>query len=148
MSNSTAGAYAGDASAAQTYKALEEDATATLVDVRTQAEWNYVGIPDLSPLGRDALFVEWQTYPTGAANPDFVATLTGLVEERGATKDGPIYFLCRSGVRSRAAAIAMTAAGFGACYNVIGGFEGSPDTDRHRGSLEGWKYEGLPWRQS
>ncbi|MEI2385676.1 rhodanese-like domain-containing protein [Breoghania sp. JC706] len=147
MSNSTAGAYAGDASAAQTYKALEEDPTATLVDVRTQAEWNYVGVPDLSPLGRDALFVEWQSYPTGAANPDFVATLARLIEQRGA-KDGAIYFLCRSGVRSRAAAVAMTAAGFAPCYNVSGGFEGPLDADRHRGTVEGWKHEGLPWRQS
>lgn len=148
MSNSTVGAYAGDASVAQTYKALEDDPAATLVDVRTQAEWNYVGVPDLSPLGRDVLFVEWQTYPTGATNPDFVETLAGLLGARGASEDGAIYFLCRSGVRSRAAAIAMTAAGYGACFNVAGGFEGSLDAAGHRGALEGWKHEGLPWRQS
>lgn len=148
MSNSTVGAYAGDASVAQTYKALEEDPAATLVDVRTQAEWNYVGVPDLSPLGRDALFIEWQTYPTGATNPDFVETLAVLLGERGASSDGAIYFLCRSGVRSRAAAIAMTAAGYSACFNVAGGFEGPLDSGGHRGTLEGWKHEGLPWRQS
>ena len=86
--------------------------------------------------------------PPGAANPDFVATLGGLLEERGAGRDGAIYFLCRSGVRSRAAAIAMTVAGFGACYNVSGGFEGPLDAGGHRGTLEGWKHDGLPWRQS
>lgn len=148
MSNSTAGAYAGDASAGDAFKSLADDPTAMLVDVRTQAEWNYVGVPDLTPLGRETLFVEWQLYPTGATNPDFVGTLSQLLDERGVANDAPIYFLCRSGVRSAAAAKAMTAAGYARCFNVLGGFEGGLDAERHRGSVDGWKHEGLPWRQS
>ena len=63
-------------------------------------------------------------------------------------KDAPLYFLCRSGIRSKAAAIAMAEAGFTACFNVAGGFEGPPDDRGHRGGSSGWKAEGLPWRQS
>ena len=66
----------------------------------------------------------------------------------GADKDAPVLFLCRSGARSRSAAIALTAAGFSRAYNIVGGFEGDLDGDRHRGQTNGWKAAGLPWKQS
>lgn len=140
---SSATDYAGDVTPQQAFDALKRDAKAALVDVRTQAEWSFVGLPDLRAAGRQPVLVEWQTYPAMARNPDFAAELA----RAGIEKGQPLYFLCRSGARSRAAAIAMTALGHGPCYNVAGGFEGNRDSDGHRGTVEGWKAAGCPWRQ-
>ena len=85
----------------QTWAALQAEPNAQLVDVRTDAEWAYVGLPDLSSLSRQVHCVEWQSFPSMAANPDFVAETTGAVEGAGAAKSAPILFLCRSGARSR-----------------------------------------------
>lgn len=137
--------YAGDLSVADAWALLESDPRAQLVDVRTTAEWNFVGLPDLSSLGREVLQVEWQSFPTMRPNPNFVAD---TVRNGASAKDAPILFLCRSGARSRSAAIAMTAAGYGRAYNIAGGFEGDLDGERHRGKQNGWKASGLPWKQS
>jgi rhodanese-related sulfurtransferase len=145
VSENLASGYAGDLGAAEAWTLLGSDRTAQLVDVRTQAEWKFVGTPDLSGLGRQIHFVEWQDFPAGAPNPDFVAK-TGVA--LGPNKNTPVLFLCRSGVRSRAAAQAMTAAGYTRAYNIAGGFEGDLDNERHRGSKNGWKATGLPWIQT
>lgn len=134
--------YAGDLSPSEAWKTLQENAEAVLVDVRTHAEWVYVGVPDLSAIGRQTVLLEWQSYPEGARNPSFVEQL----REAGVGPDTPAVFLCRSGVRSVAAAQAATAAGLGPAYNVLDGFEGATDGDGHRGA-HGWRSEGLPWRQ-
>jgi rhodanese-related sulfurtransferase len=136
--------YAGDVSPKDAWNLLESDPSAILVDVRTRAEWTYVGVPDLSPLSKKALFIEWQTFPEGQRNERFAGELEG----QGIEKDAPILFLCRSGARSAAAAKLMTSEGFGRCYNISEGFEGDPDSDRHRGRVNGWKVHGLPWTQS
>lgn len=133
--------YAGDLSPQQTWEALESDARAVLVDVRTQAEWSFVGMPDLSALGKRVVALEWTTFPDGRPNPDFIAQLRESVDQ-----DAPVYFLCRSGARSAAAASTATAAGWGAAHNVLDGFEGPLDPYGHR-SVSGWKQAGLPWRQ-
>lgn len=135
--------YAGDVSAAEAWELLKSDPKARLIDVRTTAEWNFVGLPDLSTLGQEADLIEWQKFPTMQPNPGFVAAAS-----EGADKDAPILFLCRSGARSRSAAIAMTDAGFSRAYNIAGGFEGDLDGERHRGHANGWKAAGLPWKQS
>jgi rhodanese-related sulfurtransferase len=135
--------YAGDISAAEAWERLESNPKAQLVDVRTAAEWNFVGLPDLSTLGREVHCVEWQVFPTGARNPGFVAEAGQVLDD----KDAPVLLLCRSGARSRAAAIALTAAGFGQAFNIAGGFEGDPDGEGHRGNRNGWKAANLPWRQ-
>jgi len=135
--------YAGDIDPTETWKRLSDDPRSRLVDVRSQAEWSFVGIPDLSGIGKRALFLQWQIYPTMAQNPDFVDELAKAVPD----KETPLYFLCRSGNRSRAAAVAMTGAGYRHCYNVAGGFEGGLDASRHRGRIAGWKAAGLPWIQ-
>lgn len=140
--------YAGDLPSEDVWKALQADASAVLVDVRTQAEWTFVGIPDLSTVSKAPALVEWQCFPTMDVNPDFVDQVGQALAERGAAPDTPVYFLCRSGGRSRQAAIAMTAAGFKACFNISDGFEGPIDASRHRGGLAGWKAAGLPWIQS
>jgi len=135
--------YAGDISAAEAWERLKSNPKAQLVDVRTVAEWNFVGLPDLSTLGRQALCIEWQSFPTGARNTGFVIEAGQALNDRGA----PVLLLCRSGARSRAAAIALTEAGFGQAFNIAGGFEGDIDQDGHRGNREGWKAANLPWRQ-
>jgi rhodanese-related sulfurtransferase len=140
--------YAGDLTPAQAWALLESDPEAQLVDVRTTAEWNYVGVPDLSRLGRTAHLVEWQSFPGMSVNPDFAAAAVERLEAAGATPQTPVLFLCRSGARSRAAAIALTRAGFARAYNIAGGFEGDPDPHGHRGSTNGWKVAGLAWRQT
>jgi len=105
-------------------------------------------VPDLSSLGRRAHCIEWQQFPTMAANPDFAAEAAAAVQSAGADRNTPILLLCRSGARSRAAAIALTQAGFAQALNVADGFEGNLDGERHRGLTSGWKASGLPWRQS
>jgi rhodanese-related sulfurtransferase len=136
-------AYAGDISPTQAWKLLTDDDAAMLVDVRTPAEWNYVGVPDLSSVGKQPLLLPWVFFPSMERNEEFVTQL----EKAGLDRDAPLLFICRSGARSRAAAIAMTARGFKKCYNVATGFEGDQDEARHRGTVSGWKVEGLPWLQ-
>ena len=139
--------YAGDVAPAQSWERLSQDPAAQLIDVRTLAEWNFVGIPDLAPLQRQALLCQWQLFPSGA-NPDFVEQAKTALKGTAYRPDAPLFFLCRSGARSRAAAIAMTAAGFGPCFNIEDGFEGGLDPSRHRGAADGWKASGLPWIQT
>lgn len=137
--------YAGDISAADAWAMLKSEPMAQLVDVRTTAEWSFVGVPDLSSVGRQTHLVEWQTFPSMRPNPAFVSEVTHAASD---AKDAPVLFICRSGARSRSAAIAMTSAGFTRAYNVAGGFEGDLDADGHRGKQNGWKASGLPWKQT
>jgi rhodanese-related sulfurtransferase len=88
--------------------------------------------------------VEWQSFPSGAPNPGFVDQASQAL---GADKAQAVLLICRSGARSRAAAIALAKAGFEKAFNVAGGFEGDPDDQGHRGNSNGWKASGLPWRQ-
>jgi len=134
--------YAGDVTPVEAWEALSDDPAAVLVDVRTAAEWSYVGLPDLRTLGKEVVLVEWQTYPSGAVNEDFVAELSAA----GVDEAASVYFLCRSGVRSVAAAEAAASAGWSRSLNVLHGFEGPHDADHHR-TVSGWKVAGLPWVQ-
>lgn len=135
--------YAGDITPSEAWKMLSQDKAVRLVDVRTRPEWSFVGVPDLSGLGKQTLFLSWQDYPAMQINPAFVAELARTIPDRAA----PLLFLCRSGARSKAAAMALTAAGYARCYNVSEGFEGNLDGERHRGRIGGWKAAGLPWVQ-
>jgi rhodanese-related sulfurtransferase len=125
------------------WEALQSDPQAQLVDVRTDAEWNFVGVPDLAPTGKQAALIPWQVYPAMQVNGAFVEHL----QKAGLTPENHVYFLCRSGARSMAAAQAAQAAGFPHVYNVADGFEGPPDGEGHRGTVAGWKADDLPWRQ-
>jgi len=140
--------YAGDVLAVDAYALLEGDSRSVLVDVRTQAEWNYVGTPDIQALGKAPLFLEWQSYPSLAIDVNFTARLEALLEARGVERGASLVFLCRSGARSRQAAIAMTNAGWSPCFNVSDGFEGALGDSRQRGLVSGWKAGGLPWTQT
>ena len=137
--------YAGDVSAAEAWALLSRDPAAQMIDVRTAAEWNFVGVPDLSAIGRRVHCLEWQNFPSMAPNPNFVAQARAALGDKNET---PVLFLCRSGARSRAAATAMTGAGHTKSFNVAGGFEGDLDEQRHRGGRNGWKAAGLPWKQT
>lgn len=123
-----------------TWSTLTGDEAAVLIDVRTVAEWSFVGLPDLSSLGKEVRAVEWTMFPDGAQNPDFVP-----MASTGLDPDQPILLLCRSGARSRSAAAALSAAGFTNLFNVSAGFEGDLDAQGHRHG--GWK-DSLPWQQS
>lgn len=127
---------------------------AVLVDVRTQPEWGFVGIPDLSSLGAQPLLIEWRRFPGMSMNESFLEGLdSALAKACGDQDPEAVYFLCRSGARSNEAAFTASmhfrAAGREiACINVAEGFEGDVGPDGHRGTVNGWKAHGLPWRQS
>ena len=131
------------------WEILSNDADAVLVDVRTSAEWGFVGGPDLSALDREVVRREWQHWPGMDRDPDFARA---LLDEVG--RDASRYlFLCRSGARSMQAARAVAEilsdeGRTGECLNVAEGFEGDLDEHAHRGGLNGWKARGLAWRQT
>lgn len=136
------GWFAGDVLPVAAWQGLVADPDAMLVDVRTQAEWTYVGVPDLSSLRRPLIQVEWQHFPSGNRNPRFAEQLAA----HGIRSNNPLYLICRSGVRSKAAGELLAGLGY-TSYNVAYGFEGQPDGQGHRGTVNGWKVDGLPWRQ-
>ncbi|RAU21208.1 sulfurtransferase [Paramagnetospirillum kuznetsovii] len=135
--------YAGDLSPNQAWERLCAEPNAKLVDVRTQAEWSFVGVPDLATLGKQVLLVSWQVFPSMARNDAFADQLAA----HGVKKDDTVLLLCRSGVRSKAAAEYLTGVGYGSAWNVSEGFEGPHDAAKHRGVTAGWKADGLPWAQ-
>ena len=141
---SPAAGYAGDVAPTTAWKILSELKDAVLIDCRTRAEWNYVGLPDLETLAKKPALIEWQVFPSMQPNPEFVTALSGAL----ADKEAPLLFICRSGARSAAAAKAMTAAGYSTCLNVADGFEGPLDGTAKCGTAGGWKAAGLPWRQT
>lgn len=140
----------GSVNPSEAWDRLGQGRDAALVDVRTRAEWNFVGIPDLTGLDKAPVCVEWASYPDMSNNPRFVAA---LMEEFGGAVPSELYFICRSGARSLRAAEAVAShlsetGQEAACFNVAEGFEGDLDPMGHRGDLNGWKARGLAWRQS
>ncbi|MBK8183579.1 MAG: rhodanese-like domain-containing protein [Candidatus Competibacteraceae bacterium] len=136
------GEFIGDVSPLQAWESLQRQGETVLVDVRTYAEWAYVGGPDLSSLNKPVVRIEWLMFPTMAQNPGFIKEL----QAEGIDPPQVVYLLCRSGVRSRQAAEWLAAHGY-TTYNVADGFEGQLDGDGHRG-MGGWRAVGLPWKQS
>jgi rhodanese-related sulfurtransferase len=129
--------YEGALLPAEALTYLQETHGVKLVDVRSKAEWDWVGrIPG-------AIEIEWQSYPGMQVNPDFLDHLS-----RQVSKESPVMFICRSGVRSNQAAVAASESGYPNCYNILEGFEGDKDTSGHRSVKGGWKAAGLPWVQS
>jgi len=129
--------YEGVLLPSEAFQVWKEVPKAKLVDVRTRAEWDWVGRI------AGTLEVEFVTYPGGRPNPSFLSEIEGKVD-----KDAPVMFICRSGARSHNAAMLASQAGYSACYNVLEGFEGDKDEAGHRNSKGGWRAAGLPWVQS
>lgn len=136
--------YAGDVTPDQAWDQLAKQADAVLIDVRTQPEWTFSGLPNLRSIGKQTVTLSWKIYPTMEVNPHFVSSLS----EKITNKNAALYFLCKTGGRSLDAAIAMTRAGYSQCYNVAHGFEGDRDEHGHRGTANGWKASNLPWEQA
>jgi rhodanese-related sulfurtransferase len=129
--------YSGAVTPAEAGALLAAEPGSELVDVRTRAEWEWVGrIPG-------AVLLEWNNWPGGARNPDFERQLLAKIPD----KSRPVLFLCRSGGRSHHAASAAAQLGYMQAFNVLEGFEGDKDASGHRGTVGGWKAAGLPWIQ-
>jgi rhodanese-related sulfurtransferase len=134
-----------EVSPSQAMQILSEDENAILLDVRMKLEFDYVGHPP------QAINIPWQESPGQAENPDFVDMVRGELAHRyrnANVEDLTILTLCRSGSRSRHAAKKLLANGFLRVINIAEGFEGDPDENRHRGTLNGWRFHGLPWEQT
>ena len=127
--------YAGDISLALAHQ-WWQSGYATLIDVRSQAERDWVGyVPNTA-------CIAWKLYPSMTLNPDFNADLLALV-----AKDKPLILLCRSGIRSIGAATRASQLGYQNAYNILEGFEGDPDANQQRGHVNGWRHAGFPWVQ-
>ncbi len=137
-------AYAGEISPLEVWEYLKRDANAALIDVRTPPEWAYAGEPDLTSIGKELIKISWKIFPSYNLNVNFLAS----VLQTKIKPHAPLFFLCRTGGRSLDAACAVTQGGFSHCYNVTDGFEGPLSPLQQRGTVAGWKADGLPWRQS
>lgn len=120
------------------WNAFREQSGAVLLDVRDPLEFSYVG----HPCG--AINIPWKWAPDWKPNSDFV----NRVRQIAPNADTPIFLLCRSGQRSLDAANALAAEGYSDLTNIEQGFEGPLDEQKHRSSVGGWRYHGLPWEQS
>lgn len=129
--------YEGALLPAEAAQLMRDHAKAVLIDVRSRAEWDFVGrVPG-------AVEIEWKSYPGMTLNTRFVDELNAKVP-----KDAVAMFLCRSGGRSHETAATAARAGYTAAFNVLEGFEGDRDASGHRSSVGGWRAAGLPWMQS
>jgi rhodanese-related sulfurtransferase len=128
--------YEGALLPAEAHQLMTHAANAKLVDVRTQVEWEYVGVIP------NSIQLQLLTYPGSKPNPAFLDELKANVD-----KESIVMFICRSGARSHNAAVMATQAGYLDCYNVLQGFEGDKDANGHRNTVGGWRAAGLPWRQ-
>ncbi|MEM8870320.1 MAG: rhodanese-like domain-containing protein [Pseudomonadota bacterium] len=132
------------------WSVLTNTSSAHMVDVRTRAEWGFVGIPDLQRLNKSVVFVEWRSLPEMAITSQFAEQ---VLEAFGEDTPSHLLFICRSGARSMEAAQTVaekcTSDGLDIqCTNIAEGFEGDLNGDRHRGTVNGWKAHGLPWVQN
>jgi rhodanese-related sulfurtransferase len=128
--------YAGALTPAEAWQVWQMAPGARLVDVRTRAEWDWVGrVPN-------AVEIEWLSYPGSTPNPAFMQQLKREVDH-----EALVMFMCRSGVRSDKAARAASEAGYTESYNVLEGFEGDRDANGQRNRVGGWRHAGLPWMQ-
>ena len=114
-----------------------------LIDVRTKPEWKFVGIPDLSSINKKAIFISWHVYPEMKINSLFENQLINSKIK----KTDKLFLICRSGSRSFKAAKFLSSFGYHYCFNVTDGFEGDKNNLNQRSSINGWKYNNLPWKQ-
>ena len=135
--------YSGDIDPTESWDLLKSNEDSYLIDCRTKAEWQFVGVPDLSSIEKKVSLIEWQAFPAMNLNQNFLEE----VVNSGIKSNDSILIICRSGGRSKSAAEYLTSNGFEHCFNCKYGFEGSHDSNDHRGNLNGWKFSKLPWKQ-
>lgn len=124
---------------------LSREEESCLVDVRTEAEWMFVGVPNLKKINKKLVLISWLEFPQMNLNPTFIEDLTSLIKNKFAK----LFFICRSGGRSAHAAEYAEKHGFKNCYNILDGFEGGIDEkSKHRNEVSGWRFNNLPWEQS
>lgn len=130
--------YAGALTPQEAYTLLQNDPQVKLVDVRTNAERDWIGRPNIATEQHAA--VQWSLYPGGTPNPAFLPQLADAV-----ARENIVLFLCRGAVRSRHAAKLASENGYANCFDVLEGFEGEKDAEGHRKTVNGWCHAGLPW---
>ena len=130
-------------SSQECFEKLSIEVHSQLIDVRTKPEWVYVGVPDLSSINKNVIFISWQVYPEMETNKFF----ENQILESNIKKNDNLYFICRSGNRSYNAAEFLTSRGFSNCINVIDGFEGKLNHKHQRALIDGWQFNNLPWKQ-
>jgi len=129
-------------SSLECFEILSNNFNSQLIDVRTKPEWAYVGIPDLSSINKQVVFVSWKTYPKMKINKFFESQ----VLKTNIKKNDNLFFICRSGSRSLNAAEFFISRGFSNSFNVSDGFEGKLNQHHKRGLIDGWQFNNLPWR--
>ena len=133
-----------NSSSLECYDALAKHQNAYLIDVRTKAEWEFIGLPDLSTLHKKIICIEWNTYPDMKINQNFLKQ----IQEKQLKVSDSLYLICRSGQRSYHAGVFLMKHGYMNCYNVEDGFEGLKTPDNKRSLINGWKFNNLPWQQN
>ncbi len=132
-------------SAKAAYEVLKKDPRAVIVDIRSTMEYLFVGHPSGS------IHVAWIDEPEWTINPHFVTDVRKILLGGATSHDdisgAPVILICRSGKRSIDAGKALLNAGFSEVFYVDEGFEGDLDDNRHRGTIGGWRFHGLPWEQ-
>jgi rhodanese-related sulfurtransferase len=132
------------------FEALKNDQNSVLIDVRTFEEFNFVGFVNPAAFGDRMVLLPWQLYPEMSENSDFAHSLEESINHllpNCAKEKVQIFFLCRTGGRSNAAAAYATNLGYKNSHNITAGFEGELNEGNHRGTVNGWKASHLPWRQ-
>lgn len=136
-------------SASEAFLKLKNEKNTVLIDVRTDAEFTFVGVPDLAQTTASLVLLPWKNFPTMNPNPDFTTKLEASLQEKFGDNrhEAQLIFICLSGGRSQQAALHTQQLGYQNCFNIISGFEGDTDNLGHRGNINGWKFSKLPWRQ-
>ena len=122
---------------------MNENPEAVLIDVRTRVEHKYVGFPD------NSILIPWFDEPDLESDPDtFYESVLDALSDRNDAMDTELILICRSGFRSNEALKCLQSKGFTCVSHVASGFEGDLDENDHRGNLNGWRNDGMPWSQS
>ena len=121
---------------------MNKNPEAVLIDVRTRAEHKYVGFPV------NSILIPWFDEPDLESDPDaFYASVISELSNRSDVMDTELILICRSGFRSNEALKCLQSKGFTCVSHVASGFEGDLDENDHRGNLNGWRNDGMPWSQ-
>ena len=122
---------------------LSDNPDALFVDVRSKAEHKYVGYPE------NSILIPWIDEPSWEPNPDvFYDAVVDALFNRNDKLESEVILICRSGFRSNEALKCLQSKGFNNVAHVTSGFEGDLDENDHRGNLNGWRHDGMPWTQS